>query len=230
MEQNFQDYSMTGQAGNEFREPRLNRARFAMRIMLAAFLVMGLIISAPFASQNAPSLPDISKSAADSCDAKVKRLASIDAARKPSQPQTTRFSEAEWNSYMALRLSPNYHPSLREIYFRFEKDRLRATAKVDFDKLSFDSTQAVTRLIRSMLTGVHSLEVAGSLLASAGKATFQLQEARFDNLPLPNLLVTEMLAAVGRRQVPPIDPTQPNALPYHISKIEVNSGFFTVYQ
>lgn len=193
-------------------------------------LVLPVIGISPSASQSPKSGTGISKAAAESCDAKVKRLEAYDAAYKPAIRQTTQFSEAEWNSYLSIVLSPNYHPCLRDIRLKFNEGRLRADASIDFNRLNFNSTQMLNSLVRAMLTGVHSLAVAGSLISSSGKASFQLEEARFDSIALPNFLVVEILAAVGRKQEPPFDPTQPNDLPYHIINVEVHSGFIVVHQ
>lgn len=200
--------------------------------LLACFAVWSLILLTcnPLAMQSSSPVGDITKAAADSCDAKISRLEAYDAAHNPAVRQTTRFSEAEWNSYLAIVLKPNYHPSLKEIRLKFEEGRLQAVATIDFDSLNFSSTKSLNNLMRSMLTGVHALTVWGRLISDAGKANFQLDEARFDTITMPNLLVVEIMSAVGRRQDPPFDPTQPNNLPYNILKVEVHSGYIVVYQ
>jgi hypothetical protein len=193
-------------------------------------LMPALLARSPLAAQTPNPSPGISKSAADSCDAKVKRLEAYDAASNPSIRQTTRFSEAEWNSYLAITLKPNYHPSLKDLILKFEEGHLQAVATIDFNHLNFNSTQFLNGLVRSLLTGVHALTVRGSLISDAGKANFQLDEARFDTITLPNLLVVEIMGAVGRRQDPPFDPTQPNNLPFHILKAEAHKGYVVIYQ
>jgi hypothetical protein len=172
----------------------------------------------------------ITKAAADSCDAKIKRLESFDAGRKAGAHQTTQFTDTEWNSYLAIVLKPNYHPCLKEIRLKFEEGRLQAVSTIDFDSLNFNSTSSVNSFLRAMLTGVHIITVHGRLISEGGKANFQLDEARFDSVTLPNLLVTEIIGAVGRRQNPPFDPTQPNNLPYHVLKVEVHAGYIIVNQ
>jgi hypothetical protein len=204
---------------------------FRFRHLAGLFILMPvLFVRGPLGPQAPAPSPGISKSAADSCDAKVKRLEAYDTAGNFSIHQTTQFSEAEWNSYLAITLKPNYHPSLKELILKFDEGRLQAVATIDFNHLNFSSTQFLSGLIRSLLTGIHALTVRGSLLSDAGKASFQLEEARFDTITLPNLLVVEIISAVGRRQDPPFDPTQPNNLPYHIIKAEVHQGYVLIYQ
>lgn len=206
------------------RECRFTLAAVSLALALS---VPGFL---PISARAHQERSGVSKAAADSFGAKLKRLESYDAGARPARNQTTHFSEAEWNSYLALVLSANYHPCLRDMRLKFDEGRVRAEATIDFNKLNFNSTQMLNNLVRTMLTGVHSLAVAGSLNSGGGKASFQLAEARFDSLTLPNMLVAEILSAVGRKQQPPFDPTQPNDLPYHIQRVEVRTGSVVVYQ
>jgi hypothetical protein len=111
-----------------------------------------------------------------------------------------------------------------------EPTRLQGVAVVDFDQLAMSSKQSVTRLIASLLTGRHTLTVHGKLIADAGRAHFQLERARFDEISLPNLLVEEIISTVGKRQKPPFDPMQPSQMPYGIRKVEMGQGCILVYQ
>ena len=203
--------------------------RAALLACFGASALLVLTSSLP-AMQSSNPVSGITEAAADSCDAKIKRLEAYDEAHNYAIRQTTRFSDAEWNSYLAFVLKPNYHPSLKDIRLKFEEGRLQAAATIDFDSLNLSSTKSVNSLIRSMLSGVHLLTAWGRLISDAGKANFRLEEARFDTITLPNVLVVEILSAVGRKQNPPFDPTQPNDLPYHILKVEVHAGYIIVNQ
>ncbi|MBZ5497267.1 MAG: hypothetical protein LAP85_12765 [Acidobacteriia bacterium] len=174
--------------------------------------------------------PGISKAAADSCNAKISRLEAFDAAHDPVKKQTTRLSETEMNSYLAFVLSPHYNACLKSIRLKFEEGHLQGVAAVDFDRLQLNPTQLLTSLLRKMLTGVHTLTVRGILVSGTGKANFRLEEARFDSMTLPNLLVAEIITTVGRKQNPPFDPMQPSTLPYRIQKVDVHAGYIVVYQ
>jgi hypothetical protein len=171
---------------------------------------------------------DASKTAAENCAKKVARLETFTPEKSPKQ--TTRFSEAEINSYLALDLSQHYHPSLRSLVMKFEEDSLQGVATIDFDQLALHSKKGLTRLLAGLLSGVHTLDVRGKLIATGGKGYFELEEARFDGTSLPNLLVEEIISAVGRKQKPPFDPLQPSRLPYNIQSVDVNPGHILVHQ
>jgi len=196
---------------------------------LFCFVLLNVhLYSRPLPEQTAGA--GISRADAVSCEAKVLRLEAFDANPQPGRHQTTRISQNELNSYLALILSPQYHPCLKSIILKFEKGSVQANAVIDFDRLEFGSTQAVNSLLRSMLSGVHTLVIAGELVSGGNKASFKLREARFDSLSLPNFLVSEIISAVGRKQDPPFDPMQPSTLPYRIEKAEVQAGFLLLYQ
>jgi hypothetical protein len=172
----------------------------------------------------------ISKAAADRCESKIKSLETYASANENRKKRATRFTEEEINSYFALRLSANYHPSLKSIQFDFAPQEIQSLAQIDFDALNMNSTKLLTKLIAKMFTGTHRLQARGKLVAEGGKGYFQLSEARFDDTTLPNFLVEQIITAVGRKQKPPFDPLQPSQLPYRIERVEVQKGLIVVHQ
>jgi hypothetical protein len=200
------------------------KASGTQRFAKTAAAAVVLLIAWTAAGQPA----DVSKTDAESCARKVAQLESYTPGK--SAKQTTRFSEAEINSYLALDLSKHYHPSLRSLVMKFEQDRLQGVATIDFDQLALHSKKGLTRLLAGLLSGVHTLEMRGKLVATGGKGHFELEEARFDGTSLPNLLVEEIISAVGRKQKPPFDPLQPSELPYNIQSVDVKAGHILVHQ
>jgi hypothetical protein len=173
---------------------------------------------------------EISKKASTSCAEKVARLEKVAAAKDAGKHQTLRFTEAEINSYLAIELSPKYHPSLKSLLVRFAEPALVGTAVVDFDQLNMNSTRMVTRVLARLLSGAHTLTIRGKLASSDGKGHFVLDESLFDSTALPSILVEEIISAVGRKQKPPFDPMTPSTLPYRIQRVEVHRGYIDVYQ
>jgi len=200
---------------------------FRTTVWLCLCLLM-LAVAASSSPASQPQDPGISKAAADSCNAKIKAL-EAHAAGPQAKRQQIRITELEMNSYLALVLSASYHPSLKSIRLKFEEGRLQAVAKIAFDRLQFSSTQFINSLFRKMLSGVHTLTVRGILIADNGKGNFQLEEARFDSMTIPNPLVSEIITTVGKRQNPPFDPMQPSTLPYSIRKVETHQGYILIH-
>lgn len=174
--------------------------------------------------------PIVSRAAADRCGTKLKTLENFAKQKKPGQQQTTRFSEEEVNSYLALDLKPKYHPSLKSLTVEFEQDRLQAVAEVDFDRLGATSAKLLPKLIGLMFSGTHTISAKGKVVSGGGKAHFRLEQAQFDGSTIPKPLVEEIITAVGRKQNPPFDPLQPTELFHDIQKVEVRPGYVLVYQ
>jgi len=204
-------------------------------VILFCWVTLAPGFPAPFliARQSSKAAGGISKAAAASCALKVQRLEDYAATPIPAVSvgkQTTRLTEDELNSYLELDLRPEYHPSLKSLRVRFMEARLQGSASIDFDLVELKDASLLTSLLRKMLAGVHSLVVLGGLVSGDGKAHFRLEEARFDGISLPNLLVAEIITAVCRKQNPPFDPMKPSALPYRIQKVELHAGYIVVYQ
>jgi hypothetical protein len=202
---------------------------------IAAFILFALLMTelpayGLFQKQSNVASAGISRAAAESCDAKVKKMETRAGDHGRGRKLETRLSETELNSYLAICLSPNYHPCLRGILVKLDEGRLQAVASIDFDRLQLNSTQLINGLLKKMLTGVHKLTIRGGLISNTGTASFRLDEAQFDSITLPNLLISEIISAVGRKQNPPLDPMQPSALPYLIQKVDVHSGYILVQQ
>lgn len=208
----------------------------AFRLLTLSCLVTltaGLPAGISIAKQSTAPARGISKAAADSCDAKIKRLEAYAATAIPAAnigKQMTRLSENELNSYFDLVLRPLYHPCLKSLRFVISEARVQASANIDFDHLELNNSPLLAGLLRTLLSGEHSMTVMGAVISGDGKANFRLDEAHFDSLTLPNLLVSEIISAVGRKQNPPLDPMQPSTLPYQIQKVDLHSGYIVAYQ
>jgi hypothetical protein len=194
------------------------------------FAAIVLFSSSSLAGQTVSNTEGVSKVAAESCRAKVEKLEAVAQKPGPHKVQSIRFSEQEINSYLALDLSSNYSPSLKSLKFTFAENSLRGDAIIDFDRLGLSASKLLARLMSSMLSGLHLLSARGRLVAQAGKASFELLEARFDGTALPNFFVEEIITAVGRRQKPPFDPMQPSPMPYQIERVVCHTGYIVVYQ
>lgn len=218
--------ALSKSSGNQVSRRFVAVFRISMALLSPALIFTG----APAISARAEPTPAaITRAAANRCDSKVKAL-EANAARKEARPLTTEFSEDEINSYFALILSPKFNPCLKRVSFKFEENRLQAVADIDFDRLGKSSSKLFSRLLSLMLSGVHALTVRGQLVSGNGKASFRLEQARFDNTTLPKALVEEIITAVGRRQKPPFDPMKPSELFYGIQKVDVHAGYLVAHQ
>jgi hypothetical protein len=203
-------------------------SRRASALILTALLAGWSLPAAGMRAATAASA--ISKAAAERCDTKLKALEKFAGLPNSSRRQTTRFTEDEVNSYLALELGSEFHPCLKTLQMTFEEGNLTGAASIDFDKLGTVSTKFMPKLLSVLFSGTHRLDARGQLLSRNGEASFRLEQARFDNSNLPKSLVEEIITAVGKKQNPPFDPLQPSKLPYRIEEVDVHQGYITVHQ
>jgi hypothetical protein len=200
--------------------------RFGVALFLAGLL---LCCAASFAAaQTAAFKP--SKAAAAECRSKLSKLEAFPGKHISGETQTTKLSENEINSYLALDLGTRYHPCLKSLVMGFEENRLKATATIDFDLLGMASSKLLPKLISLLFSGVHTIATDGQLVTNDGKAHFKMNQALFDGSALPKPLIEGIISAVGRKQNPPFDPLQPSEMPYEINKVDVHPGYIIVYQ
>ncbi len=225
-----------GGGGHSGSSDNLNdSSRFARRskiqgfkagLLCLALLLLWSGVAPPWDSKILASA--ISKAAADQCNAKLKSLDDFSVKQTAGQKQTTRFTEDEVNSYLALDVK--YHPCLKSLLMTFEENKMRAVAAIDFDRLGTTSSKFLPKLMSFMFSGTHTLTASGQLLSKNGYASFHLDQARFDDSTLPRSLVEEIISAVGKKQNPPFDPLQPSPLPYKIERVDVHPRYIIVYQ
>jgi hypothetical protein len=198
---------------------------------MVSFLSAILVCSPELAraEKDAPAFTP-SRTAATQCGSKLKSLEDFADRHKPGQTQTTKFTENEINSYLALDLKTRYHASLKDLMTSFKEDGLKATATLDFDLLETTSTRLLPKLLGLVFSGIHTLTADGKLVSKNGKANFHLEQALFDNSALPRFLVEEIISAAGRKQNPPFDPLRPSQMPYEIDRVEVHAGYIMVFQ
>ena len=217
--------------------PRLSRRIVRCSVIACCFLgvlwLFGVLFPANSDADEEKSVLPVSAdslAAAETCRLKLTRLEDYAAQEEPIRKQTTRFSEEEVNSYLAIDLSPEYHPCLRTLRTDFEKDKIHVVASIDFDRLDMSSDEFFLKMLRRALSGKHTISARGRLQSGNGMASFVLGKALFDDTELPNFLVEEVLTKVGQKQNPPFDPMQPSRLPYKIDRVDVHPGYIIVYQ
>lgn len=218
-------------SGNPEHPPKPFQSSIIGKRYAAACLGIGLIflcLATPVFGETTKFIA--SEPAAAKCRSKLSKLMAFPEKRKPGQRLTTKFSQTEINSYLALDLSSQYHPCLKSLILVFEENRLKATATIDIDSLGASSQGLLPKLLSLMLSGIHTLAADGKLVTEDGKAYFKMEQALFDGTALPKLLIERIISTVGQRQSPPFDPLQPSEMPYEINKVDVKSGYIIVVQ
>lgn len=127
------------------------------------------------------------------------------------------------NLYLRDLLAVRAPEGIKGIEVGLEEERLATVLDIDMDEIELSPGPAAG-LVQLLLRGRQRLSLKGILTAKDGMGTFEVTEARINAVSLPPALVRALLSAVGKKQHPPFDPTQPFELPYGIRALDLLSG------
>lgn len=143
--------------------------------------------------------------------------------------QTYVLYEGDLNAFLKSQLEERQRNGIRDLSIRLSEGTITTYLKVNMDELELNGESVSLGFFKALLEGTQRLEVEGKLVAEDGIGTFTAERARLNDIPIPGSLVNRILSAVGRRQEPPFDPTQPFQMPYGIQRVTVEPGKVTIF-
>jgi hypothetical protein len=177
---------------------------YARRQPAASLLVIGLLMLAP-AGVAGLQPPPAQFSAADA-DHFEKKL--VEMTRYGEQPSSKPFrpgqalqtvvTEAETNAYLRLRLKSSLPAGMVDPYISaLGGGRVSATAVIDLDAVRRAEAKATLDLAQ-LLTGRLPVSLTGVLRTRAGIATFALESASIAGIPIPKMLLQQLVTHYTR--------------------------------
>lgn len=146
----------------------------------------------------------------------------------------TPITESEMNSFLRLSLPDRLPTGVREPEVTLlGEGRLTARAIVDLDAVRKAASSSGDWLDpRQFLTGRLPVSVQGLLRAEDGKARFQVDRADISGIPVPKLLLQEIVTYYSRSAEFPsgVDLDAPFELPARIREIHVDAHQAVVIQ
>jgi hypothetical protein len=193
----------------------------------AVFAALGCVPGLPTYAQVRPS-----KSDAQAMKQKVATIvAHGESAAK--QPRRTTVTENEVNSYLAYEVGEQLptgvvQPSVTAL----GPGRLSGRAVVDLDAVRKAGNSTSLFDLRSYLTGHVPVTATGVLVANNGRGRFQLESAAIGGVPIPKLLLQEIVAYYSKSPDRPagISLDDEFELPARIREIQVGRGQAIVVQ
>jgi hypothetical protein len=155
------------------------------------------------------------------------------AEKNVKQPRRTTITENEVNSYLVFD-APQQLPTgvVEPSVTILGPGRLSGRAVVDLDAVR--KSRASTSLFdpTNYLTGRLPVTAVGTLTTSAGVGRFQLESATVGGVPVPKLLLQEIVSYYSRTADKPsgIGLDDPFALPARIREIQVDRGQAIIVQ
>src|SRR5262245_56198556 len=153
--------------------------------------------------------------------------------RDTRQPRRTTITENEVNSYLVFDAGQQLPPGVVEPSGSIlGTGRLFGRAVVDLDAVR--KARASTSLFdpTNYLTGRLPVTATGTLKTSEGMGWFQLESATVGGVPVPKLLLQEIVSYYSRTPEKPsgIGLDDPFALPARIREIQVDRGQAIIVQ
>jgi hypothetical protein len=163
------------------------------------------------------------------------KMAAINArALRPSkQPLRTVVTEGEANAYLLYEMRPPLPPGVVDPALTMMGDgRLSARAVVDLDAVKKANPPSGLLDPRNLLWGHLPVTAVGVLRATAGAARFELESASLGGVPIPKLLLQEIVSYYSKSPDSPSGVTldNPFALPSGIREVQVGRGQALIVQ
>ena len=158
---------------------------------------------------------------------------SRNAGSSPSAPLVTRVTEQEVNAYLVYDAADQLPVGLTEPRITVLADgSLSGTAIVDLDAVRQQRQSRGWLDPLNYLTGKVPVAVSGRLDANGGMARFALEAAKVGGVPVPRMVVQELVTFYSRTESNPrgLNLDDPYPLPARIQQIEVRPGEALVKQ
>jgi hypothetical protein len=130
------------------------------------------------------------------------------------------LSDAEINDYMRYALHTTPRPGLDSVTVKiFPQNYVSTLAVVDFDAVERWKPGTVPGMLRPVLNGKKTIWVDYRFRTDAGKITFSVEKAYYQNVRLPAFVVQEMIKIVAARQPEHYDTSKALPLPFGLRKV-----------
>ncbi len=149
------------------------------------------------------------------------------AAKPQAQPLVTRVSEAELNAYLTYDAPSQLPAGLAEPRITVLPSLdLSGTAVVDLDAVRKQRQSRGWLDPLNYLGGTLTVAVVGRLQATEGQARFFLQSANLGGVPVPKVVVQELVSFYSKTEANPrgINLDDPYPLPARIREIDIRLG------
>jgi hypothetical protein len=181
-----------------------------------------------------PASQELTKPEADSMGRKVNAILERGARppAKNAKPLRTSFSEREANAYFKY-YGPEFMP-VGVINPRVVIDqggRVKANAVVDLDAVRKSQPRSMFDPM-NLLFGTVEIAASGTLQASGGRGTFQLESATLGAMPVPKSILQELVTYYTKSPELPqgFNLDKPFDLPANIRQVDIQRGAATVVQ
>jgi hypothetical protein len=184
-----------------------------------------LLLVAVLISSLAPGQAN-SISPATSMERKLQHIETNGAAAHPDQ-SPTELTEQEVNAYFAAG-KVKLPVGVESVIFQGQPGTVRATARVDFDKIK--AGQRNSNPLLSVFSGIHNVVVDAHAHGAGGKGFVTVDAVSLDDIELPRFVLQMFADKYIKPKYPNLGMESQFALPDHISTATVGLHTLTVVQ
>lgn len=136
---------------------------------------------------------------------------------RPPGPTRFELTEAEVNQYIDLSLKSTPRPGLDSLILKFfDGNYVSTNTTVDFDAVEKWKPGTIPKLLRRVLNGKRSIWIDLRFFVNDAHATYKIEKASYEGIPIPPLLVEKIIQAIAARQPEKYDSSQPVPLPFEL--------------
>lgn len=162
-------------------------------------------------------------SSAASLEGKINAIKKAHADNKRSGTSRVEITEAELESYVMVKLRKDIPVDVQSIRVQLTPGVIATDAK-----LTIPSGSTGNALVDALVSGTHTIHIAGKLTGSRGEGKFDLQSVSIDGIPVPNILVDTLIEKYAKPKYPDVDLKEPFDLPWGIQAIDIGLHKATV--
>jgi hypothetical protein len=135
-------------------------------------------------------------------------------------PVSVRLPDTEINDYLVHSAKLTPRPGVDSVSVKvFPNNYLSTFTVIDFDAVEKWKPGTIPTILRPVLSGKKSIWVDLRFRAENGAATFTVEKAYFQKMPLPAAVVQKMAEIVAARQPEQYDLTKPVPIPFGLRRV-----------
>jgi hypothetical protein len=200
-----------------------------MHFRLTSFVLLTIVVAATLQAADAK----LSRQQADSFHEKLLLIADQGERKAAASVRRTPLTESELNSWFAYHAQPLIPRGISEpVISIVGAGKVAGRAIVDLDAVAKKRTTGGMLDPWSYVGGKMPVAVTGILHTQDGVGRFELERAEVSGVPVPKVLLQELVAYYSRTEDHPngINMEAPFELPANIRRIEVGAGQAVVVQ
>ena len=141
---------------------------------------------------------------------------------KDLQAGPTKFdlAESEVNQHIVYSLKTMPRPGLNSMVVKFfEGNYVSTYTTVDFDAVEKWKPGTIPMMLRPVLNGRRAIWVDIRFFVNNAHATFKIEKAYYENIPIPAFALEKAIQAIAARQPEKYDTTKPVPLPFGMRRL-----------